>query len=91
MQELGLHYGFLIFSRAVSNLGFRSVVIFRWISEPNPAIVANFFFFSFFSLVSILIRIRIHRIHMFLGLLDPDPGPLVRVMDPDPYIIKQKQ
>jgi hypothetical protein len=24
------------------------------------------------------IRIRIHRIHMFLGLLDPDPDPLVR-------------
>jgi hypothetical protein len=26
------------------------------------------------------------RIHMFLGLLDPDPepGPLVRGMDPDP-------
>ncbi len=30
------------------------------------------------------------RIHMFLGLLDPDPDPLVRVMDPDPSIIKQK-
>jgi hypothetical protein len=27
------------------------------------------------------IRIRIHRIHVFLGLLDPDP--LVRGMDPD--------
>ena len=25
---------------------------------------------------------RIHRIHMFLGL--PDPDPLVRGMDPDP-------
>jgi hypothetical protein len=22
------------------------------------------------------VRIRIHRIHMFLGLLDPDPDPL---------------
>ncbi len=30
----------------------------------------------------IQIRIRIHRIHVFLGLLDPDP--LVRGMDPDP-------
>jgi hypothetical protein len=30
------------------------------------------------------IRIRIHRIHVFLGLLDPDPDPLVRGMDPDP-------
>jgi hypothetical protein len=32
------------------------------------------------------------RIHMFLGLLDPDPDPLVRGMDPDPdpSIIMQK-
>jgi hypothetical protein len=29
------------------------------------------------------IRIRI-RIHMFLGLLDPDLDPLVRGMDPEP-------
>jgi hypothetical protein len=31
-------------------------------------------------------RIRIPRIHVFLGRLDPDPDPdpLVRVMDPDP-------
>ncbi len=29
-----------------------------------------------------VLRIRIHRIHMFLGLLDPDP--LVRGMNPDP-------
>jgi hypothetical protein len=44
------------------------------------------------------IRIRIRRIHMILGLLDPDPDPLVRGMDPypdpaldpDPSIIKQK-
>ncbi len=42
------------------------------------------------------IRIRTHRIHMFLGLLDPDPDLLVRGMDPDPEpdpdpsIIKQK-
>ncbi len=28
------------------------------------------------------------RIHMFLGL--PDPDPLVRGMDPDPSISKQK-
>jgi hypothetical protein len=39
------------------------------------------------------------RIHMFSGLLDPDPDPLVRkksrgiypATDPDPYIIKQKK
>jgi hypothetical protein len=30
------------------------------------------------------IRIWIHRIHMFLGLLDPNPDSLVRGMDPDP-------
>jgi hypothetical protein len=37
------------------------------------------------------IRILIRRIHMFLGLLDPDPDPLVRRVDPDrdPSIIKQ--
>ncbi len=29
-----------------------------------------------------VLRIRIYRIHMFLGL--PDPDPLVRGMDPDP-------
>jgi hypothetical protein len=32
------------------------------------------------------------RIHMFLGLQDPEPDPLVKGMDPDPdpSIIKQK-
>jgi hypothetical protein len=37
------------------------------------------------------IQIRI-RIHVFLGLLEPDPDPLARGMDPDldPSIIKQK-
>jgi hypothetical protein len=40
-----------------------------------------------------VLRIRIYRIHMFLGLLDPDPDPLVRGMDPDPdpSVIKQIQ
>jgi hypothetical protein len=44
--------------------------------------------------IRILIRIRIPRIHVILGLLDPDqdPDPLVRGMDsdPDPSNIKQK-
>jgi hypothetical protein len=31
-----------------------------------------------------VLRIRIHRINMFLGLLDPNPDPLVIGMDPDP-------
>ncbi len=33
----------------------------------------------------------IHRIHMFLGLLDPYPDPSVRGMDLDPSITKQKK
>jgi hypothetical protein len=34
----------------------------------------------------------VFRIHLFLGLMDPDPDPLVRGVDPypDPSIIKQK-
>jgi hypothetical protein len=32
--------------------------------------------------------IRIRRIRMFLGF--PDPDPLVKDMDPDPSIIKEK-
>jgi hypothetical protein len=32
----------------------------------------------------IRIRIRIHRIHVFFGL--PDPDPLVRGIDPDPAL-----
>ncbi len=38
------------------------------------------------------IRIRIRRIRMFLGLLDPDPDPLVRGTAPDldPSIIMKK-
>ncbi len=44
------------------------------------------------SVLWIRIRNRIQRIHLFLGLLDPDPDPLVRGMDPDPdpSIIMQK-
>jgi hypothetical protein len=34
-----------------------------------------------------VIRIRIRRIHTFLGTLDPDP--LARVTNPNPSIIKQ--
>jgi hypothetical protein len=38
------------------------------------------------TMLNAVLRIRIHRIHMFFGLLDPDPDPLVRGMDPDPSI-----
>jgi hypothetical protein len=30
------------------------------------------------------LEVTVLRIHMFLGLLNPDPDPLVRGMDPDP-------
>ncbi len=41
---------------------------------------------SIYGLTAVLriwIRIQIPRIHVFMGLLDPDPDPLVRGMDPD--------
>jgi hypothetical protein len=46
------------------------------------------FFFEMFDIAPVL-RIRIH---VFLGLLDPDPDPLVTGMDPDTdtSIIMQK-
>jgi hypothetical protein len=34
-------------------------------------------------------QVAVVRIRMFLGLLDPDP--LVRVMDQDPSVVKQKK
>ncbi len=36
-----------------------------------------------------MFQIRIHRIHMFLGLPDSDLDPLDRGMYPDPSIGKQ--
>ncbi len=39
---------------------------------------------AFFAVFRIRIRIRIHRIHVFLGF--PDPDQLVRGMDPDPAL-----
>ncbi len=44
-------------------------------------------------ILTAVLRTRIHRIHVFLGLLDPDPDPLVTGLDPDldPSNIKQKQ
>ena len=46
-----------------------------------------FYIFTYFLTV-FRIRIRIHRIHVFFGLPDPDPNPLVRGMDPDPALDK---
>ncbi len=66
--------------------------------DPDPAFILGWIpsqirIQGFDDQKSVLrIRIRIHRIHMFLGLMDPDP--LVRDMDPDsapdPSIIKKK-
>ncbi len=38
--------------------------------------------------INSVLRIRIRRTHMFLGL--PDSNPLVRGPEPDPSIIEQK-
>ncbi len=51
---------------------------FRWVFlggffNANPA---------YKRCLKAVLRISIHRIHVFLGL--PDPDPLVRGMDPDP-------
>jgi hypothetical protein len=56
----------------------------RWIrcviSKGDP--IENLFYFK-----SVFwIRIRVYRIHVFFGLPDPDPYPLVRGMDPDPAL-----
>jgi hypothetical protein len=48
---------------------------------PHPQQGKGFFTLNM-RLPVFWIRIRIHRIHMFLGL--PDPDPIVRGMDPDP-------
>jgi hypothetical protein len=45
---------------------------------PAPGISHN----NLLIYAQTVLRIRIHRIHMFLGL--PGPDPLVRGMDPDP-------
>ncbi len=59
----------------------------RSAEENNPIWIRNTFCADRLQAV---LRIRIHQIHMFLGL--PDPDPLVRGMepDPDPPIIMQK-
>jgi hypothetical protein len=41
-------------------------------------------------MASAILRTRIRRIHMFLGLPDPDPSVIYTDPDADPSIIKQK-
>jgi hypothetical protein len=64
-----------------------------WQVAANFPILQTVLFAVFLSRIRIQNRIRIHRIHMFLGLSDPNPDPLVRCMDPDPdpSFIKQKK
>jgi hypothetical protein len=51
----------------------------------------DFLHLHHFLLPVFRIRIQIQMwIHMFLGLPDPDPAPLVRGMDQDLSVIKQK-
>jgi hypothetical protein len=65
------------------------------IGRPRPA---GILLPHFFCMRLKVLWIRIRRIHMFLGLPDPNPDPLVRDTDPnptldpdtDPSIIKQK-
>jgi hypothetical protein len=61
--------------------------VYLWPQKFNMYIIGG-------VVLTAVLRIRIHRIHVFLGLLDPDPDPLVRGMDPDPDLdpsnIKQK-
>jgi hypothetical protein len=45
---------------------------------------------SFQKVFLAVLRIWFRRIHMFLGLPDPHPDPLVRDTYPDPSVIKEK-
>jgi hypothetical protein len=69
----------------------------RRVLEPEPDLVYTFGWnkvgeIQDKSVLRIWIRIliRIRRIYMFLDIPDPNPDPLVREMNPDPSIIKQK-
>jgi hypothetical protein len=79
------------------------VVSFQNIPVYHVFRITDGYVHVFLPVLRIRIRNRIHRIHIFLGLLDPDPlvrgidpdpDPLVRGIDPDPdpdpSIIKQK-
>jgi hypothetical protein len=46
-------------------------------TPPPPILLALF---------KAVLRIRIHRIHMFLGLLDPNSLVRFMVPDPDPFV-----
>jgi hypothetical protein len=75
----------------------RTITVYRYTDlEIAFFIDYRIYFYSKIYSIQAVFRIRIHRIHMFLGL--PDPDPLVRGMDPDsdpaldpdPSIIMQK-
>jgi hypothetical protein len=62
-----------------------------WSSVTFPAFSdkVKIIFFGHARLIWALSAVLWIRIRMFLGLLNPDPDPLVRAMYPDPSIIKQ--
>jgi hypothetical protein len=72
-------------------LAFNNVIFLQLILSITKFIFFYLTLSHFTTVINPVLRIRIR---MFLGLLDPDPYPLVRGMDPDPdadpYIIKQK-
>ncbi len=87
----------LVFAKTGSMISVTALII----TDPNPggATTANTVRFLLFfepekrkkrrrNVAVLRIRIRIHWIHVFLGLQDPDP--LVRAKDLDPSIIMQK-
>jgi hypothetical protein len=84
----------LIFDQSISKLWIHKCRSSFTVRQEG-SLAAHFYNGQHLDLFSAVfrIRIRIHQIHMFLGLPDPDPPyPLVRGMDPDPdlSIIKQK-
>jgi hypothetical protein len=75
------------FSPTINRYGQERVIMYN--NSADPCFVKTGLSTTHFEPV-FWIRIRIHRIHVFFGLPDPDPDPLVRGMDPDPSIIMQK-
>ncbi len=68
----------------------QSILLIRVMNINLLSMVWRFELVVSFLNIRPVLRIRIRRIHMFLGLLDPDPDPLVRGTDPDPFYHQEK-
>ncbi len=87
-MKIVFYFKFLTFiNLIVCDNFYRSVICFIC----QSSVVLSMPLFTWLSLFGTVLRIRILRTRMFLGLLD-DPDSLVRGTDPDPdpSIIKQK-